>query len=376
MTVVTNEKKELIPTRTVTDSRVCIYYRKLNDVTCKDQFPLPFIDQMLERLSSHSFYCFLDGFSGYFQIPIDPIDQENTTFTCPSGTFSYRRMPFGLCNALTTFQRCMTTIFHDMVEKSMELFMDEFSIFGSSFHDFLTNLDLMFARCEKTNLVLNWEKCHFMVKEGIILGHKVSKTGIEVDRAKIDTIAKLPPPTNYLFTKRDAKPRLIRWVLLLQEFDIEIKDKKGMENVAADHLSRLENPARGEIDDKGTEDSFSEEYLMVIMGEELWYANIANFLAGDFLPKGLTHQQKKNLFSGIKYYLWDDPYLFRSCADGIIRRCVFDKEIRDILEHCHNGTVGGHHGVQFTAKKVFDAGFYWPTIFKDVATYVRECDAC
>ncbi|GJW63432.1 reverse transcriptase domain-containing protein [Tanacetum coccineum] len=113
MTVVTNEENELVPTRLVTGWRVCIDYRKLNEATCKDHFPLPFMDQMLERLAGNEFYCFLDGFSGYFQIPIDPKDQEKTTFTCPYGTFAYRRMPFGLCNAPGTFQRCMMAIFHD-----------------------------------------------------------------------------------------------------------------------------------------------------------------------------------------------------------------------------------------------------------------------
>ena len=103
MTVVSNDRNELIPTRTVTGWRVCIDYRKLNDATRKDHFPLPFIDQMLERLSGKLYYCFLDGFSGYFQIPIAPEDQEKTTFTCPFGTFAYRRMPFGLCNAPATF---------------------------------------------------------------------------------------------------------------------------------------------------------------------------------------------------------------------------------------------------------------------------------
>ncbi|KAJ9561764.1 hypothetical protein OSB04_006924 [Centaurea solstitialis] len=111
LTVVTNDNNELVSTRTVTGWRVCIDYRKLNDATRKDYFPLPFIDQMLERLAGNEYYCFLDGFSGYFQIPIDPEDQEKTTFTCPFGTFAYRRMPFGLCNAPATFQRCMTAIF-------------------------------------------------------------------------------------------------------------------------------------------------------------------------------------------------------------------------------------------------------------------------
>ncbi|GJV22598.1 reverse transcriptase domain-containing protein [Tanacetum coccineum] len=140
---------------------------------------------MLERLAGNEFYCFLDGFSGYFQIPIDPQDQEKTTFTCPYGTFAYKRMPFGLCNAPGTFQRCMTAIFHDMIEKTMEVFMDDFSVFGDNFSKCLDNLDKMLNRCEETNLVLNWEKCHFMVKEGIVLGHKISKSGLEVDRAKL-----------------------------------------------------------------------------------------------------------------------------------------------------------------------------------------------
>ncbi|GJU24569.1 reverse transcriptase domain-containing protein, partial [Tanacetum coccineum] len=133
MTIVTNEDNELIPTRLVTGWRVCIDYRKLNDATRKDHFLLPFMDQMLERLAGNEFYCFLDGFSGYFQIPIDPQDQEKTTFTCPYGTFAYRRMPFGLCNAPGTFQRCMMAIFHDMIEETMDVFMDDFSIFEDSF---------------------------------------------------------------------------------------------------------------------------------------------------------------------------------------------------------------------------------------------------
>nr|GFA17826.1 reverse transcriptase domain-containing protein [Tanacetum cinerariifolium] len=170
-TMVENEENELIPTRLVTGWR------------------------MLERLARNEYYCFLDGFFGYFQIPIDPRDQEKTTLTCPYGTFAYRRIPFGLCNAPRTFQRCMLAIFHDMVEKTMEIFMDDFSVFRNSFENCLSRLDKMLQRCEDTNLSLNWEKSHFMVKEGIVLGHKISKNRIEVDRAKVDVIAKLPHPT-------------------------------------------------------------------------------------------------------------------------------------------------------------------------------------
>nr|GFA79571.1 reverse transcriptase domain-containing protein [Tanacetum cinerariifolium] len=150
------------------------------------------MDQMLERLAGNEYYCFLEGFSGYFQILIDPKDQEKTTFTCPYGTFAYKRMPFGLCNAPGTFQRCMMAIFHDMIEKTMEVFMDDFFVFGNSFSTCLTNLENMLKRYEDTKLVLNWEKSHFLVKEGIVLGHKISKKGIKVDKEKIEVISKLP----------------------------------------------------------------------------------------------------------------------------------------------------------------------------------------
>ena len=195
-TVIKTENNILLPSRTVTGWRICIDYRKLNKATRKDHFPLPFLDQMLDRLAGYQYYCFLDGYSGYNQIAIAPEDQEKTTFTCPYGTFAFRRMPFGLCNAPSTFQRCMMAIFSDMVEKTIEIFMDDFSVMGNSFDNGLANLRAVLARCEETNLVLNWEKCHFMVQEGIVLGHRISARGIEVDKAKIEAIEKLPPPSS------------------------------------------------------------------------------------------------------------------------------------------------------------------------------------
>ncbi|GJZ61133.1 DNA-directed DNA polymerase [Tanacetum coccineum] len=230
MTVVLNDNNELIPSRTVTRLRVCIDYRKLNDATRKDHFPLPFIDQMLERLSGNEYYYFLDGFSGFFQIPIAPEDQEKTTFTCPYRTFAYRRMPFGLCNAPAAFQRCMTTFFHNMVEDFMEVFMDDFSVFVYT--------------------------DHFALK--------------------------------YLFSKQDAKRRLIRWIMLLQGFDIKIKDKKGAENLAAYHLSRLENLDLGVFTEAEIADDFPDEHLMILKvklnDDEPWYADYVNYIVGKIVP--------------------------------------------------------------------------------------------
>ncbi|GKE12264.1 reverse transcriptase domain-containing protein [Tanacetum coccineum] len=260
MSVVTNEDNKLILTRLVTGWRVCIDYRKLNDATRKDHFPLPFMDQMLERLAGNEYYWFLDGFSGYFQISIDPQDQEKTTFTFPYGTFAYRRMPFGLCNAPGTFQRCMMAIFHDMIEETMEVFMDDFLVFMDSFSYCLSHLDKMLKRCEDTNLVLNWEKCHFMVKEGIVLGHKILKYGIEI--------------------------------LLLQDIDVIIRDKKGAENLAADHLSRLENPHQSDPEKKEITKTFPFETLAMVTfrgdANTPWFNDITNYHAGNFIVKGMS----------------------------------------------------------------------------------------
>ena len=474
---------------------------------------------MLDRLAGYEYYCFLDGYSGYNQIAIAPEDQEKTTFTCPYGTFAFRRMPFGLCNAPGTFQRCMMAIFSDMVEKTIEIFMDDFSVMGISFYNCLENLRAVLARCEETNLVLNWEKCHFMVQEGIVLGHRISARGIEVDKAKIEAIEKLPPPSvkgirsflghagfyrrfikdfsqiakplsnllvqgipfefdsqclhaftvlkdklisapivvapdwsfpfelmcdasdfaigavlgqkrekifqviyyasrtlndaqlnyattekellaivfafenfrpylignkvvvhtdhstiKYLMTKKDAKPRLIRWLLLLQEFDVEIKDKKGTENLVADHLSRLE----GARDDVPVNDEFPDEKLFAIEDKKAvpWFTDYVIYLVAKVIPPEFNYQKKKRFFAHLKHYYWEEPILYRHCADQVIRRCVPEDEMHSILNHCHTLPCGGHFGGQRTAAKVLQSGFYRPSLFKDAHQFVSTCDRC
>jgi len=517
VTVIKNSEGELVPTRVQNGWRVCIDYRKLNEATRKDHFPLPFIDQMLERLAGKSHYCCLDGFSGFHQIPVAPEDQEKTTFTCPFGTFAYRRMPFGLCNAPATFQRCMVSIFSEFVENSIEVFMDDFTVYGDSFDICLKNLEKILRRCIDTNLVLNFEKCHFMVDKGLILGHVVSQKGLEVDKAKIDVIKSLPCPTSvrevrsflghagfyrrfikdfskitvpmcqllqkdaefqfgdkcreafdylkdlltsapiiqppnwdlpfeimcdasntaigavlgqkvdrahhviyyasktldqaqsnysttekellaivyaldkfrqyllgtkvivysdhaairHLLAKKDSKPRLIRWILLLQEFDLEIKDKSGKENLVADHLSRLVY----EDDVKPIRETFPDEHLFNVR-EAPWYADIVNFLVTQQFPPDATRWQKDKLKKEAKRYVWDDPYLWKYCADQIIRRCVERHEVHSILKFCHSYACGGHFGPQKTARKVLESGFYWPQIFQDSYLHCKNCDRC
>ena len=155
VTIVQNAKGVEMPNRLITGWRLCIDYRRLNKVTRKYHSPLPFMDQLLERVSGHPFYCFLDGYLGYFQIEIAIDDQDKTTFTCPFGTYAYWRMPFGLCNAPATFQRCMLSIFNDLVECIIEVYMDDITVYGESFEECLIHLGTIMHRCIEKNLVLN-----------------------------------------------------------------------------------------------------------------------------------------------------------------------------------------------------------------------------
>nr|GEW48335.1 reverse transcriptase domain-containing protein [Tanacetum cinerariifolium] len=402
-TVVENEENELILTRLVTGWRVCIDYRKLNEATRKDHFTFPFMDQMLERLAGNQYYCFLDGFSGYFQIPIDPKDQEK-----PHSLVHTERLLTAAC-------------------------LLGYAMYRARFRE------KMLKRCKDTNLYLNWEKSHFMVKEGIVLGHKISKNGIEVDKAKVDVIAKLPHPitvkgirsflghagfyrrfikdflkiarpmtrlfekdTPFLFSKecveafqtlkrklteapifiapdwdmpfelmcyasdfaigavlgqckekhfrpihyasktmteaesnytttekemlavKDAKARLLCWVLLLQEFTFKVINTKRAEKLAVDHLSRLENPHQNVLDPKEINESFPFETLNLVStrvnSSTPWFVALANYHAGNFVVKGMSSQQKNKFFKDVKHYFLDDPFLFKICADQVIRR--------------------------------------------------------
>ena len=190
VTTVHIEKGEKIPTHPTIGWRVCIDYRRLNEVTRKDHFPLPFMDQLLERISGHPFYCFLDGYSGYFQIEIVAEDQEKTTFTCPFGTYAYMRMTFGLCNAPTTFQRCMLSIFSDLVERIMEVYMDDITVYGGSFEKCLINLETVLHRCIEKNLVLNWENA-------ILWSARALYWGISFQRKELKLIKQTAPTHEY-----------------------------------------------------------------------------------------------------------------------------------------------------------------------------------
>jgi hypothetical protein len=399
--------------------------------------------------------------------------------------------------------------------------MDDFSIFGSSFEECLHRLTLVLVRCKKKNLVLNWKKCHFMVKQGIFLGHVIYSKGIEVDKAKVDLISTLPPPRTvkeiqsflghagfyrrfitdfskiarplcnllaknvlfdfndkcqtafeilkktltstpiiqppnwglpfeimcdasaytvgamlgqrveklsyviyyasktlndaqlnycttekellavvfaldkfrsyllgskvlvysdhaalkYLLSKKDAKSHLIRWILLLQEFDIEIWDKKGFENVVADHLSRLVVDSNEDV--VSIFETFPDEQLMHISHISTpWFADIVNYLVTTQIPSHWTKQDRSKFLAGVKHFFWDDPYLFKYCSDHIIRRCIPKNEYQKILSFCHDHACRGHFSFRKTAVKILQSGFYWPSIFRDAHAYCSACERC
>nr|GEW00256.1 reverse transcriptase domain-containing protein [Tanacetum cinerariifolium] len=260
-TVVENEENELIPTRLVTGWRVCIDYRKLNESTRKDHFPLPFMDQMLERLAGNEYYYFLDGFSRYFQIPIDPRDQEKTTFTYPYGTFANRRMPFG------SFKGKKLTKAPILIDLNWDL---PFELMCDA-SDFAIGA-VLGQRHEK-----HFWPIHYASKTMIDVESNYTKTEKEM-LAVVYAFKKFRSylimnkiilhtdysALKYLFAKKDAKARLLWWVLLLQEFDFKVLDTKGDENLAADHLSRLENPYENVLDPKEINETFSLKTLSMV----------------------------------------------------------------------------------------------------------------
>nr|GEV38601.1 reverse transcriptase domain-containing protein [Tanacetum cinerariifolium] len=184
----------------------------------------------------------------------------------------------------------------------------------------------------------------------------------------------------YLFAKKDFKVRLLRWVLLLQEFKFKVIDTKGADNLAVDHLSRLKNPHQNVLDPKEINETFPLETLNMVSfrsnSSTSWFADFVNYHAGNFVVKGMSSQQKNKFFKDVKHYFWDDLFLFKIYADQVIRRCVHGQEAIDILKACHNGPTGGHHSPNYTAKKVFDSGFYWPAIYRDAHDLVKSCDSC
>nr|GEU71652.1 reverse transcriptase domain-containing protein [Tanacetum cinerariifolium] len=415
---------------------------------CEAKFNKSSVDEPsvveLKDMPPHLEYAFLEGDD---KLPIiiakDLDDQEKATFICLYGTIAYCRMLFELCNAPGTFQR-------------------------------------MLKRCENINLCLNWEKSHFMVKEGIVLGHKISKQGFEVDKAKVDVITKLPHPTtvkgirsflghagfyrrfikdfskiarpmtrllekdtSFIFsqecvkafqtfkTKLTEAPILIApdwdmpfelmcdasdfaigtvlWQhqdkhfrpihyasmtmteaesnytttekkMLAVEFTFKVIDTKGAENLAADHLSQLENPHQNVLDPKEINESFPLKTLNLVSTRgtqgSLWFADFANYHAGNFIVKGMSSQQKSKFFKDVKHYFWNDPFIFKNYVDQIIKRYVSGQEVIKTLKACHYGPTGGHHGPNYTAKKVFDSEFYLPTVYRDAQDPVKNCDVC
>ena len=179
----------------------------------------------------------------------------------------------------------------------------------------------------------------------------------------------------HLMSKKEAKPRLIRWVLLLQEFDLEIKDKKGCDNVIADHLSRVER-SNAEEEKVILTENFPDEQLFKVSCQLPWYAVIVNYLACGVVPSEFSYQQKRKLRTDSRYYIWDDPLLFKRGANMIIRRCVPENEQGKILNECHASPYGGHFSGERTSQKILQSGFYWPTIFRDCAEWVKLCDRC
>ncbi|XP_059663428.1 uncharacterized protein LOC132309092 [Cornus florida] len=259
-------------------------------------------------------------------VAIHPDDQEKTTFTCPYGTFAYRRMPFGLCNAPATFQRCMMAIFSDMIENFLKVFMDNFSMFGSSFDNCLENLVLVLQRCKEKNLILSWEKSHFMVQEGIVLGHIISKRGIEVDKAKVDLISNIPP----LSSMRQAPDWSLPFEIICDASDYAVG---------------------------------------AILGQRM-----------EKLPKVIYYASKILIEAQLNYTTTEKELLAVVFAFDKFRSYLLGSKVivfsdHAALRHLLNKKDTKPSGKK-TAAKILHSGLTWPSLFKDAHKFAKACDRC
>ncbi|KAK8675809.1 hypothetical protein V6N13_033872 [Hibiscus sabdariffa] len=376
--------------------------------------------------------------NGFYQIPIAQEDQEKTTFTCPFGTYAFRRMPFGLCNAPgievdkakvdvianlpypTNVREVRSFLGHagfyrrfikdfskialpltNLLQKEVQFeFGKECKEAFDKLKDLLTSApiirspqwDLPFEiMCDVSNYAvgavlgqrvdnrshviyyashsLNAAQCNYSTTEKELLSivFALEKFRTYVLGSEIIVYSD-HAALRYLLAKKESKPRLIRWIILLQEFNLKIKDRKGVENSVADHLSRLVK----EEDDLPFNDNFPDEYLFQIKGMIPWYADMVNYLTTGNLPYDLSKSRKAKIKSDSKHYVWDDPYLWKFCSDQVIRRCVPENEFNSILSFCHDYACGGHFGPKQTAKKILDSGLYWETLFKDAYQFCKS----
>nr|GEZ94178.1 hypothetical protein [Tanacetum cinerariifolium] len=338
--VVENEENELILTYLVTGWRVCIDYRKLNEATRKDHFPLPFMDQMLERLTGNKYYCFLDNFSGYFQIPIDPKDQEKTTFTSLYGTFAYLRMPFGLCNAPGTFQRLIKDFskigrpMTRLLEKDTPFFFSKECVEAfQTLKRKLTKAPILIAPDRDMPFELMCYASDFAIC--VVLGqcqekhfrpiYYASKTMIEAE-SNYTTTKKEMLAVVYAFEKFQSY--LIKNKIIVYTDHSALKylfaKKDSKVRLLSNHLSRLENPHQNVLDPKEINESFPLETLNLFStrgnSSTPWFADFTNYHAGNLVVKRMSSQQKNKFFKDGKHYFWDDTFQFKICADQVIRR--------------------------------------------------------
>ncbi|XP_068305092.1 uncharacterized protein [Pyrus communis] len=382
VTVVKNEASELVPTRVQNSWRVCTDYRKINSTTRKDHFPVPFLDQMLESCSGGSrkddfhmsiwHICIPEDAVWTLQRPrhiskvyvLRHIISENGIEVDKSTVELVSSLPLP-----TTVREVRSVLGH---AGFCCRFMKDFSMVSRPLCRLLQK-DVTFDMNEECVTAFN--KLKELLSTAPMIMPPVWSLAYELMCNASDYAIGAVLGFEVFTHKKNAKPRLIRWIFLLQQFDLEIKDKKGSENVVADHLSRLVH-SNTEEDRIPLRESFSDEQLFSLKVTDPWYADIINYKVTKKILNDFTRAQKDKLVKTAKYYEWDDPYLWQYCPDQLIRRCVPESDFKSILTFCHSYACGGHFGAKRTAFKVLESGFYWPSLFKDAYEFCATCDRC
>eukprot|EP00253_Pinus_taeda_P021856 PITA_21856 len=343
----------LVPSRKkIAKIRLCVDLRNLNKVSLKDNYPLPKMDHILQRVVGASRISLLDGFWGFNQILVHPDDQDKTTFTTPWGTFKYVKMPFELKNAGATFQRAMEIAFAKEIHDFLVIYLDDLTTFSKSDQQHLDHLRQVFFIYRKYGISLNPKKSLFGLEEGKLLSHTISKDGIRIDPNRIQAILQIPHPRN---------------IKELQAFLGKINFLRRFIPNLAELIRLLNNMLKKDSKEMATP-QISQAFL-----QSPWYADIIHVLQNLQAPLGLSRTKKRLLKMKVSKFCIVNDALFWKNHEGISLNFLTKDETDKVLKEFYAGDCGGHLYWKSTADKILRVGFYWPTLFANVKKFVTAC---
>eukprot|EP00253_Pinus_taeda_P003432 PITA_03432 len=378
--------------------RLCVDFRNLNKCSKKDNYPLPKMEHLLQKVSGAKVTSFIDGFSGFNQVVVHPDDQEKTAFTIPWGTFMYAKIPFGLMNVGATFQRAMDIAFVGEKDKFVLIYLDDITIYSSSHQSHLEHLKKVFLKCRRFRILVNPKKSQFALEEGKLLGHIVSATSVRIDTKRVKAIQTFSVPRS----KKDIQSflgkinfvrrfipnfaELVKCITSMLRKGLEVRwtDARSgpCQVVSRRKLQKFgHKPYVLEFRKWSREEGITAELdRRQLVAENIascdWYSVIIKFMLKLEIPPSFTQGQSRTIKLRTARYCINENLLYWRDPSGVLLRCLDKEQSMEVMQHFHSSMCGGHHYWNTTAHKILKAGYYWPSLFSDVFSFVKSCDRC